>query len=372
MAHKLNNLPFLLFFIFAVALGAFAQSGRKKPAENQGRAPQQRPSIELPPIRVADKKPAPTPTPPPAETTKENTKPNESGEETDEEILRVESTLIPIPASVTDERGFPVRNLKQSDFELRVDGAVQEISELWRAETPIRLALLFDNSSSVSVAREFEKKAAIKFLRKVLRPERDKAALYSVSTIARLEQKLTADVRQLINTIETFPPPEGATALLDAVIKAADYLDETATDGRRVIVIVSDGADTISDSTLEQTIRAAQIANCQVYVVKTTDFENFQRTGRRGGSENLRDLAAERRMQQITEQTGGAVYSPLDEREVETAFARIAAELSEQYVLSYYPSDTTRDGRLRQIALRVPAKQNLTVRTRKGYYVPKL
>ena len=351
----------LTIFVFGFAGSSFAQSGRiKLPSEEK---PRPRPSIELPSIQIPGKpsaSPSPTPT---------GQKTNSSD---DDDVLRVESVLIPIPVSVTDAAGRAVQNLKPSDFELKVDGVVQEISEVSRSETPIRLALLFDNSGSVRIAREFEKKAALGFLRRVLRPGRDQAALYSFAGDIERAQKLTDNLSALTHAIELFPPPEGGTKLLDAVSEAAFYLDEHAVEGRRVIVLITDGADNLSDYKLEEVVRQAQVANCQIYVVKTTDFENFQRTGNRTASANVWDLAAERRMQELAAQTGGAVYSPLDERELNAAFARIAAELSEQYILSYYPNDIKADGKFRQIALRVPSKQNLTVRTRKGYYVPKL
>ena len=158
--------------------------------------------------------------------------------------------------------------------------------------------------------------------------------------------------------------------MLDGIIEASKYLQEA--NGRRVIVIVSDGDDTVSDANFDATLKALQIANCQVYVVKTTDFENYKRTGQRGGSANLRQLAAERRMQEITRQTGGAVHSPLDENELDNAFNQISAELSQQYVLSYYPeNEQDKRGEFRNISLSVKNRQNLTIRTRKGYYVPK-
>lgn len=351
----------LTIFVFGFAASSFAQSGRiKLPSEEK---PRPRPSIELPSIQIPAKpsaSPSATPT-----AQKTNTS-------DDDDVLRVESVLIPIPVSVTDAAGRAVQNLKPSDFELKVDGVVQEISEVSRSETPIRLALLFDNSGSVRIAREFEKKAALGFLRRVLRPGRDQAALYSFAGDIERAQKLTDNLSALTHAIELFPPPEGGTKLLDAVSEAAFYLDEHAVEGRRVIVLITDGADNLSDYKLEEVVRQAQVANCQIYVVKTTDFENFRRTGSRSASANVWDLAADRRMQELAAQTGGAVYSPLDERELDSAFARIAAELSEQYILSYYPNDTKADGKFRQIALRVPGKQNLTVRTRKGYYVPKL
>ena len=107
-------------------------------------------------------------------------------------------------------------------------------------------------------------------------------------------------------------------------------------------------------------------------MVKTKDFENYKRTGVRGGNANIRALTAERRMIEIAQQTGGAVYSPIDEDEMNEAFKQISAELSQQYILSYYPeAEADKRGEFRSISLTVKGKPNVTIRTRKGYYVPK-
>jgi Ca-activated chloride channel family protein len=293
------------------------------------------------------------------------------GKEESDEIIQVNSVLVPIPVSVLDASGKAVTNLKLTDFELKIDGKLVEIGDIARSETPIRLAMLFDNSSSVLIARDFEKEAAVRFFRRVIRPDKDKAALFSVADITRLEQPITSNVGLLTQAIDLFPEPKGATALLDGIIEVADYL--RSTNGRRVVVIVSDGEDTYSDlkTTLEDVIRSLQVNNCQVYVVKTKDFENYKRTGTRGGNANTRALTAERRMIEITQQTGGAVYSPIDENEMKAAFDQISAELTQQYILSYYPEDTAESSReFREISLSVKGK-SLSVRTRKGYYVPK-
>ncbi|HSK70487.1 MAG TPA: VWA domain-containing protein [Pyrinomonadaceae bacterium] len=350
-----KNILLTSLLFCCISFSVFAQSGRikQKPEENPAK---EKSRVIFVPTQIASETPKPTPIP-------------KSSEEDDDDIIRVDSALVPIPVSVIDPRGQAVTNLKLEDFELQIDGQKVEISELYRSDTPVRLALLFDNSSSVIQAREFEKKAAIRFFRRVIRPEKDLAALYSVSTGTRLEQPLTRDVSSLIRAIESFPLPAGATALLDGIIKAAEYLKDA--EGRRVVVIVSDGEDTISDSTLEQAVRAVQAFNCQVYVVKTTEFENFKKTGVRGGNANIRALAAERRMQELARQTGGAVYSPIDERELDQAFTQISAELSQQYILNFYPENEERNGAFRTISLAVKNSPNLTVRTRKGYYVPK-
>lgn len=347
-----------LYVIISLALATcvVAQSGRIKAAESPTPNPNLRPSVIYLPAREKPKSSNPTPSPTP--------------KLEDDDVIKVDSTLVPIPVSVLDASGRAVTNLKLDDFELRIDGKIQEISDLARSETPIRLAMLFDNSSSVVIAREFEKDAAIKFFRRVIRPEQDLAALFSVATVTRLEQPFTKDISSLTRAIESFPPPVGATALLEGIILAADYL--SGVPGRRVIVIVSDGDDTKSDATLAETLKALQVANCQVFVVKTTDFENYKRTGMRRGNANIRQLAAERRMIEVSGQTGGAVYSPVDEKELDAAFRQISAELSQQYILSYYPEkETEKRGEFRAISLTVKSKQNADVRTRKGYYVPK-
>ncbi len=349
----------LLIIVLTFAAAVPAQSGRMKPPEKPSGTPRagQKTPVKYNPTHIPDEPGTSPPTPAP--------KPGNDGE-----VIRVESTLVPIPATVLDANGRTISTLNLDDFELQVNGKPAEISELSRYETPIRLAMLFDNSSSVSVARDFEIKAAIRFFERMIRPDKDLAALFSVATASRLEQPLTSDVRLLTRSVEFFGPAEGATALLDGIVKAADYLGEVQ--GRRVIVIVSDGDDTYSDATLEQALRSLQLSNCQVYVVKTTDFENYVRTRSRAGNANLRQLAAERRMLEIANQTGGRVYSPIDEKELDEAFRQISAELSQQYILSYYPDPAgEKRGEFREIALRVKGKPNMDVRTRKGYYVPK-
>jgi Ca-activated chloride channel family protein len=350
---------FLTILLFVFAASAAAQSGRVKSTEKPVPETTPRERVVYIPTERNPEIIKPSASPTPAAKT----------DEVDGDVIRVEAALVPIPVSVVDTAGRAVTNLRLEDFHLEIDGKTAEISEISRSQSPVRLALLFDNSSSVLTAREFEQKAAIRFFRQVIRPDKDQAALFTISTAARLEQPLTSNVSRLIQAIQSFPPPEGATALLDGIIKAADYLQTV--EGRRVIVIVSDGEDTYSDldTTLEKTVQAVQRANCQVYVVKTKDFENFKQTGNRGGNANIRSLTAERRMQEISGQTGGTVYSPIDDRELDAAFTRISAELSDQYVLSYYPEDAEQAAQFRNIAVRVKTGKDLTVRTRKGYYV---
>jgi VWFA-related protein/TonB family protein len=334
---------------------------RTAPTSSQTAPASNKQTVAAPPVNLPlNDAPPPWPTPTPVATPTSapaSTAATQEGEEVDEaDVVRINSNLVTVPASVVDDKGRAVIDLKLEDFELRVDGQPKEISELGRAETPVRIVMLFDNSMSLSAAREFEKKAAVKFFRSVMRPI-DQAAIYSIWTIPVFVQPFTSDVRTLVRTIENFRHPEdGATALFDTVAQAAEYLRPHQ--DRKVIVIVSDGADTLSNMDFLTSLKKVMTADIQVYAVQTGQLE----------STNLYNLAAHHRLQEYTSQTGGAVYVPRVATDLDAAFAQISADLSQQYVLSYYPQDGRNDGRFRTISLRVKTRPNTRVRARKGYY----
>jgi Ca-activated chloride channel homolog len=283
-----------------------------------------------------------------------------AGDEIDPgDVVRITSNLVPIPVSVVDRRGSAIVNLKLEDFELRVDGELKPLSDLTRSETSVRLVMLFDNSGSLDAAREFEKQAAIRFFKKVLRAK-DEAAIYSIETDSYLAQPLTNDILRLQQTIAMFGRPEGGTSLFDAIIGASNYLKPYS--GRKVLVIVSDGIETTSQQQdFDFVVQRVLADDSQVYVVQTGLYEGA----------NLRALAAERRMERLTGETGGAVYLPKTTSELDLAFDQIAADLAHQYVLSYYPSMEHRDGRLHRLDLQIKSRNDVRVRSRKGYYAPK-
>ena len=324
---------FVMSMIFVLApLSSHSQSGRQKSA---------------------------TPTPSPGTRPPQNTGPIGQPKSTDsneEDVVRVTSNLVPVPATVVDVHGVAVTGLKLEDFELKVDGQLSRISEISRADTPVRMAMLFDNSGSLSEFREFEKRAAIRFFHNVLRPV-DQAAVFSVATEVTLAEPLTNDARRLEATIDSFGKPDGATSLFDAIIQSSIYLRPYP--GRRVIVIVSDGEDTTSRADFDVTLQRALADDCQIYVVQTGIYENA----------NVRALAAERRMQEFAVQTGGAVYIPKSTDDLDNAFAQIAADLAQQYILSYYPAADKRDGKYHLISLQVKTNPNARVRARKGFLV---
>ena len=354
----------LLVLLLLSASLAFDLSSGAAAAQDSERQPQPqatpyvRPRRTAPPTATPEPQPAPVarPTPAPASAPQPTPAPQQAPEEVDdEEVVRVDSNLVIIPASVVDPFGRAITDLKVEDFELKIDGEVKPIGELTRSETPVHVALLFDNSASLSAAREFEKQAAVRFFRRVVRPI-DRAAVYSISSTPTLSQGLTHDVQRLVRTIENFGAPDGATALFDAVAQAADYMRPLT--GRKVLVLVSDGTDTVSDTSFDEAINRALRAECQVYVVQTRQVED----------PNLHDPVSEQRMYRLTEQTGGAVYVPKAVEELDAVFTQISLDLSQQYLLSYYPQDERKDKYFRFISVRVKSRPTARVRARKGFY----
>jgi Ca-activated chloride channel family protein len=322
--------------------------------------PYVRPRRTVAPKETTEPQPVPSEqpqtTPAPAPASQPQSAPSQAPEEVDEdEVVRVDSNLVVIPATVVDGFGRAITNLKVEDFELKIDGEVKPIGELTRSETPVHIALLFDNSASLSAAREFEKQAAVRFFQTVVRPI-DRAAVYSISSTPTLAQGLTNDVARLVRTIERFGAPDGATALFDAVAQAADYMRPLT--GRKVLVLVSDGTDTVSDINFDEAVNRALRAECQVYVVQTRQVED----------PNLHDTVSEQRMYRLTEQTGGAVYVPKAVDELDAVFTQISLDLSQQYLLSYYPQDERKDKYFRFISVRVKSRPTARVRARKGFY----
>ena len=340
-----------LVLVGLAPIGA-AQSGRLKERKT-------RPKPSPSPIAEQDRRPSSHKSALPTVPTVAPDSAKGSTDEVDSsDVVHISSNLVPIPASVVDTKGFAVTGLLLDDFELLVDGQLKAISEMTRAETPVRLAMLFDNSGSIDFAREFEKQAALHFFRKVMRSS-DEAAIYSIETESYRAQSLTSDIRKLEQTIASFGRPGGATSLFDAIVDAAAYLRPYT--GRRVIVIVSDGVDTTSRTDFETTIKEVLGDDCQIFIVQTGLYDGA----------NLRALAAERRMEQLAAQTGGAAYIPKTLSDLELAFKQIAADLAQQYVLSYYQAEEHRDGRFHVINLRVKSRKDVRVRARKGYYSPK-
>lgn len=335
----------LTIAIAALSLQATGQSGRS--SQQKSKRPPADPD-------------APFPEPRPS-------KPRGAGSET----IRIDTDLVSIVTTVTVPLGARLDELGREDFEVLEDGKPQEIASFARdQDTPLRLVMLFDSSLSVASRIGFERQAAARFFGRVMRPQ-DEAALFAFSTDVEVLQSLTSRVSFLTEATKRLRA-DGATSLYDGVFLAADYLKLYP--GRHIIVIVSDGGDTASGKSLQQALAQAHIADAVIFAIFS---------GNPSPSENLRDLAAERALVTLTEETGGDVYTPRsrvgvsdkesNQQEVnylDDAFAALADRLHTQYKIGFYSNNETRDGRFRKLTVRIK-KPGYIAHARSGYYAPK-
>jgi Ca-activated chloride channel homolog len=304
--------------------------------------------------------PKPTPTPGAAQPQKPETPP---AQEQDVSI-KINSNLVAVPVSVTDASGEPVSNLAADDFRVEEEGKEQQVVALGEpGKTPVELTLLFDVSGSVYERFQFQQQAASRFLKEVLKPN-DAASIFTIGLRPKLVHPRVVGVDKAVAAALAVNPTKEATAFFDTVVEAALYLGKTAEAGsRRVIVVISDGEDTVSENyRLDDALKELQRADCLFYSINPS-----------GPSIHLNKISIKGHdgMVSLASTTGGAAFLPDGDAALDKVFRQIAAELQAQYLLGYYAPDERADGAFRRITVRVPKRPDLRVRARQGYYAPK-
>jgi len=284
--------------------------------------------------------------------------------EPDAEPIRINSNLVAVPVSVTDAQGNPVRNLTAEDFQLEEEDSPQQIQTLGEpGKTPIELALLFDVSRSVRNRFDFEREAAGRFLKAVLKPG-DAVTVFSIGTIPKLSVQRTDNAEKAVAATAAIQPTEDATAFFDTVVRAAHHMSDSSNPGvRRVMVVISDGEDTNSERfRLGDATRELQRADTLLYAINPSGPSIRLNKISTKGHEGMIRLATE---------TGGVAFLPDKLEDLTRVFSQIVAELQAQYLLGYYSSNETNDGKFRRITVRAPKRADLRIRARQGYYAPK-
>ena len=318
----------------------------QNPAEAQTK-PTTKPTVQPPTVQ----------TPPPK---------SESPQSKDQdEVIRISSSLVAVPVSVTDASGQPVGDLTAQDFHLEEEGKSQQVVVLGEpGKTPVELALLIDVSGSVHARFQFQQQAASQFLREVLKPT-DAVSVFSIGPTPKQVLARVTAVEIAVSGVMNIIPTKGPTAFFDSVAEAARYLGETADPGtRRVLVVISDGEDNYSKRyKLGDALQETQRADCLFYSINPS-----------GPSIRLNkiSLKGQEGMTSLATGTGGAAFLPDKLEDLSAVFRQIAAELQAQYLLGYYSTDERRDGKFRRIAVSVPGRSDLRIRARHGYYAPKM
>jgi len=268
-------------------------------------------------------------------------------------------SLVLLPTSVTTRRGRVVENLDRNDFQLFENEVPQEIRYFSsESSEPVSLAFLLDVSGSMrQVDKLRHAKEAIRYFVDTLRSEDRFALVCFADEQVSWVTEFTDDKQRFLQRLSV-QEGYGQTALNDAVAATPQLVDEKIV-GRKAIVLFTDGVDNYSRLSMWDAVKAARRVNVPVYSVGFLSVP--EATLPREARTNLYVL------EQIAIETGGRLFKVNDPADVKEAVAAIEKELRFQYVIGYYPSNRTADGKFRRVRLEL-ANDRFEVRTRRGYY----
>ncbi len=384
--------------VWGMSSASSAQSGRKRQPPPSSNGPQSETQPSKNPDRASDSKPSKAADKPMADTTPVTI--DENG------TIKMDTALVTIPTSVIDRDGKFVPFLTKRDFKIYEDGVEQDIASFDSTETPFQVVLMIDTSNSTLFRLEDIQAAAAAFTDQLRRD--DQVMVVSFDSRVRFLCEFTSDRDRLRRAIyET--RTGGSTKLYEAVDQVVDRLEQIQ--GRKAIVLFTDGVDTSSRrANYRNTVEKVEESGALVYPIRyDTEMDNSQGTfgGRRGNppivtppwpspspqgrrrwpfnpfvtyqfpqwpqgrgpapggsSDDYRRGA--RYLQELAERSGGRLHEADSVRNLTDAFSRIAEELRHQYTLSYYPTNSKKDGSYRQVKVRVEGS-GMIVRARDGY-----
>jgi Ca-activated chloride channel homolog len=339
----------------------------------------------------------------------------------DDEVIRVDTQLVDVPFIVTDKAGKPILNLKQNNFTIYEDGKPQEIAEFAATSAPFEVALLLDTSGSTRSDLALIQRAAANFIASLragdrvsivsYRTERNETQAFAVSEVLN---PLIDDREQLKTVLDAVKTSNG-TPYYDSLLQVVEKVfDKPAKDdfrGRRALVALTDGVDSVSVAEFDEVKQALERAGITSYFIQLNTRDSFEENllgdcrsairfsvaqirryyrvyypktnvektfnfcqigdfERLAISKGLYDLA-DKQMKALAQVSGGRVFPAADLTEVRNAFKSVADEIGTKYSLGYYSSNEKRDGSYRKIKIElkgVPAGAN--IRAREGYTAP--
>ena len=291
-----------------------------------------------------------------------------------DDAIRLRSEEVLLNITVIDPYNRQATDLTRSEFIIAEDNQRQDIASFIISRVPVHVVLMLDASGSLVGEISSLREAAMRFIEQ-LGPE-DSVSIIEFHSKVELIQDWTSnqdDIRHAISW--RFKPgmertssghtTYSSTALYDALyLTAEDQLAKV--EGRKAAIILTDGDDTSSKVTYEQSLASVIKSGAVVYVVSKARF--FMSFAPKSFVARLQH--AEFIMTDLSTRTGGKIFSPLKDDEMKDAYSQVARELKNQYIITYIPKNEARDGRLRRISVYL-TRAGYSVRTRDSYYAPK-
>lgn len=269
-------------------------------------------------------------------------------------LYRLDARLVLLNVSVVDKNGRLITNIPQSAFKVFEDGVEQTLRLFRREDVPVSMGIVVDNSGSMNAKRTRVAAAALDLV-KQSNPD-DEVFIVNFNDDTHFDQPLTGDVKKLQAALAKMEA-RGGTAMRDALSKSIDYVKRNGKRDKKVLVVVTDGNDNSSDTTLENLLRQAHSSDVLIYSIGLLNEEEAREA-----------RSAKRALKALADASGGLDYYPKSLSDVEEITPRVAHEIRNQYILGYASSNSALDGTFRQVKVTVTGFGRPTVRTRNGYY----
>jgi Ca-activated chloride channel family protein len=305
--------------------------------------------------------------------------PNQQETQRSQATIPVQVNLVNVLATVLNRRNKLVPDLTEEDFKLLDDNVQQNIRYFSRqSDIPLRIGLLLDTSNSIRDRLKFEQDAAVNFLYTVLRRGKDQAFAMTFDDEPQIVQGFTGDTGMLRDQIIR-TKAGGGTAVYDAIYEAcAKHLSNPpppASDQpdtvRRVMILISDGEDNLSDHTRSDAVEMAQRTGVVIYTISTSIqwvTTTAEKDCRATGTCKYHLTDGDKVLQDLAEETGGRSFYPYHVDDLDQSFQDIGDELRNQYQITYNPSNFAPNGKYHRIKLETPKFNGYQIRARRGYY----
>lgn len=272
-----------------------------------------------------------------------------------EAVIRVDTRLVVLHATVVDKSGHLMTNLPKTAFQVYENDVQQTIKDFKREDVPVSMGLIVDDRGSMRDKREKVKEAALALV-KDSNPQ-DEVFVVNFNDEAFLDTKdFTSNIKDMEEALSKIDS-RGGTAMRDALRMSIDEAKEKGKRDKKVLVVVTDGNDNSSLISLENLVRSSQQSGIIVYSIGLLSEEEHREAGR-----------AKRALTAISTATGGQSYFPKDVADVTKIAHQVAHDIRNQYIITYTPSIQALDGTFRKIRVAANGPNKPVVRTRSGYY----
>jgi Ca-activated chloride channel homolog len=267
--------------------------------------------------------------------------------------FRADTRLVVLHASVADKHGKLLTDLKQSAFKVFENGQPQQLKIFRREDVPVSLGLVIDDSGSMMTKRARVEAAALALVRES-NPQ-DEVFIVNFNDDHYLDVPFTDDIRKMEQGIAKIDS-RGGTAMRDAISASLDYMKGNAKKDKKVLLIITDGNDNASNTSLEKVVGRSNQMETVIYAIGLFTEEEKHEAAK-----------ARRALNELTSTTGGLAFYPKEVSEVQSIASEIAHDIRSQYTIAYSPTAPD-DGSYRQIKVTVDGPGKPVVRTRSGYY----